>query len=77
MRLSGISLHTGHMWYLCCGENSPQNKATLIDQDKHNVLKAAHPSPLSAYNGFFGCGHFSKTNNWLREHGEKPIDWSI
>lgn len=54
-----------------------QNKESLIDTTKHKVLKAAHPSPLSAYNGFFGCRHFSKTNNWLREIGEKPIDWSL
>ena len=53
------------------------NKETLIDASKHNILKAAHPSPFSAHSGFFGCGHFSKTNNWLREHGEKPIDWSL
>jgi uracil-DNA glycosylase len=54
-----------------------QNKAVLIDETKHKVLKAAHPSPLSAYNGFFGCGHFSKANAWLRKKGEQPIDWSI
>lgn len=54
-----------------------QNKASLIDSSKHLILKAAHPSPLSAHNGFFGCGHFSKANNYLREHGEKPIDWSL
>ena len=54
-----------------------QNKEALIDATKHKVLKAAHPSPLSAYNGFYGCKHFSKTNSWLREIGEKPIDWSL
>lgn len=54
-----------------------QNKETLIDTTKHLVLKAAHPSPLSAYNGFFGCGHFSKANNWLRQKGEQPIDWNL
>ncbi len=54
-----------------------QNKEALIDTSKHKVLKAAHPSPFSAHNGFFGCGHFSKTNNWLKEQGEKPIDWSL
>lgn len=50
-------------------------KAALIDQGKHLVLKAAHPSPLSAYNGFFGCNHFSKTNTYLVQHGQKRIDW--
>jgi uracil-DNA glycosylase len=54
-----------------------QNKETLIDTSRHLVLKSAHPSPLSAYNGFFGSGHFSKANNWLREKGEQPIDWSL
>lgn len=71
-----ISAHRPHVVFMLWGKFA-QNKANLIDQDKHKILKAAHPSPLSAYNGFFGCGHFSKTNNWLREHGEKPIDWSI
>ena len=54
-----------------------QNKEVLIDSSKHKILKAAHPSPLSAYNGFLGCGHFSKTNQWLQEHGEKVIDWTL
>ena len=42
---------------------------------QHLILKAPHPSPLSAYRGFFGCCHFSKCNNFLKEHGESPIDW--
>lgn len=54
-----------------------QNKETLIDTSKHLVLKAAHPSPFSAHSGFFGCKHFSKANAWLREKGEKQIDWSL
>ncbi len=52
-----------------------QDKASLIDASKHFVLKAAHPSPLSAYNGFFGCKHFSLTNEILQAQGEIPIDW--
>jgi uracil-DNA glycosylase len=52
-----------------------QNKAALIDPSKHLVLKAAHPSPFSAHNGFFGCKHFSKTNKWLKNHGLKEIEW--
>ena len=52
-----------------------QNKAALINPSKHLVLKAAHPSPFSAHNGFFGCKHFSKTNEWLKNHGLKEIDW--
>lgn len=54
-----------------------QNKAALIDQTKHTVLTAAHPSPFSAYNGFFGCKHFSKANAILIKEGKKPIDWQI
>ncbi|MBZ4676752.1 MAG: uracil-DNA glycosylase [Anaerophaga sp.] len=52
-----------------------QNKAALINPSKHLVLKAAHPSPFSAHNGFFGCKHFSKTNEWLKNHGLKEIEW--
>ena len=52
-------------------------KSALIDHNKHLVLTAAHPSPLSAYNGFFGCKHFSKTNEYLQAHGISPIDWSL
>ncbi len=52
-----------------------QKKEALIDTSKHLVLKAAHPSPLSAHNGFFGCKHFSKTNHWLKENGLKEIIW--
>ena len=48
-----------------------------IDLSKHYVLTCAHPSPLSAYNGFFGCGHFKKCNEILTELGQKPIDWQI
>jgi uracil-DNA glycosylase len=54
-----------------------KSKQALIDKSKHLILTAAHPSPLSAYNGFFGCHHFSKANQWLQEKGLKPIDWSL
>lgn len=52
-----------------------RRKGTLIDHTKHLVLESAHPSPLSAYNGFFGNGHFVKCNQWLEQHGESPIEW--
>jgi uracil-DNA glycosylase len=52
-------------------------KQVLIDETKHNVLKAAHPSPLSAHNGFFGCKHFSITNELLVKNKIEPIDWSL
>jgi uracil-DNA glycosylase len=54
-----------------------QAKAELIDQTKHHILKAAHPSPFSAESGFFGCHHFSKTNEILKKEGKEEIDWHI
>jgi uracil-DNA glycosylase len=54
-----------------------QAKASLIDPTKHVVLTAAHPSPFSTYNGFFGCTHFSKANAYLVNKDEKPINWQI
>jgi len=58
-----------------------QKKAAFVDSvdkgGRHLVLKAVHPSPLSAYAGFFGCGHFSKANAFLKAHGQKPIDWQL
>ena len=54
-----------------------KSKAELINTQKHCVLTAAHPSPLSAHNGFFGCKHFSKTNDWLQKNAMQPIDWSL
>jgi uracil-DNA glycosylase len=52
-------------------------KQVLIDETRHHVLKAAHPSPFSADKGFFGCKHFSKTNDWLAKKHLEPIDWSV
>lgn len=54
-----------------------KNKANLIDSNKHLILKAPHPSPLSAYRGFFGCQHFSKANEYLKKHGQTEINWQI
>jgi uracil-DNA glycosylase len=54
-----------------------QEKQALIDETKHLVLKAAHPSPYSANNGFLGCRHFSKTNEYLVQNGIDPVDWSL
>ena len=53
-----------------------QKKGRHIDRSKHCVLESVHPSPLSAYRGFFGCGHFSKANQYLESIGKAPIDWS-
>lgn len=54
-----------------------QEKKVLIDETKHFVLRSAHPSPLSANAGFFGCRHFSKTNEYLVKNGIEPIDWTL
>lgn len=54
-----------------------QSKGRLLDGHRHLVLKARHPSPLSAHGGFFGCRHFSQANQWLQQHGQTPIDWSL
>jgi uracil-DNA glycosylase len=57
--------------------NYAQAKETLVNQNKHFILKAAHPSPFSVHRGFFGCRHFSKTNELLKNAGKQPVDWSI
>ncbi len=62
--------------FLLWGGNA-RSKKHLIDGTKHLILECAHPSPLSAYNGFFGCGHFKKTNEYLINAGKTPIDWSV
>jgi uracil-DNA glycosylase len=54
-----------------------QAKESIIDCTRHHVLKAAHPSPFSAFNGFLGCRHFSKSNQFLVSQGKEPIDWSL
>lgn len=64
-----------HVVFLLWGGNA-RGKKPLIDGNKHLILECAHPSPLSAWNGFFGCGHFVKTNEYLAAHGQEPIDWS-
>ena len=64
------------MVFILWGNNAKQ-KMKLITNPNHLILQAAHPSPLSAFNGFFGCKHFSKTNDFLISHGIAPIDWNI
>ena len=54
-----------------------QKKGAMIDRSRHLVLSAPHPSPLSAYRGFFGCRHFSRANAYLAAHGITPIDWQL
>lgn len=62
--------------YLLWGRPA-QSKIPMLTNPKHLILKAPHPSPLSAYRGFFGCKHFSQTNEFLKAHGMEPIDWQI
>ncbi len=76
-RVIGIlSEKRSHLVFMLWGKYAG-NKLSLIDADKHLILTAPHPSPLSAHAGFFGCGHFSEANRWLLEKGMDPIDWSI
>lgn len=65
-----------HLVFMLWGSHA-QKKGNFIDTRKHLVLKAPHPSPLSAYRGFFGCRHFSKANAYLEQNGQQPIDWAL
>jgi uracil-DNA glycosylase len=71
-----LSAQREHLVFLLWGKFA-QEKQVLIDETKHLVLKAAHPSPYSANTGFFGCRHFSKTNEYLAANGIDPINWSL
>ncbi len=71
-----LSERREHLVFILWGANA-RSKKPLIDRSKHLVLECAHPSPLSAFNGFFGCRHFSKTNEYLAAHGKTPIDWQL
>ena len=74
--IKNISNHQKNCVFILWG-NFAQQKKKLIDEKKHLIIESVHPSPLSAYGGFFGSQPFSKTNNWLISKGIKPIDWSI
>ncbi len=65
-----------HVVFILWGKFA-QEKRVLIDETKHLILRSVHPSPLSAYGGFFGCRHFSKTNEYLVSKGIDPVDWSL
>lgn len=71
-----LSEQRQHLVFMLWG-GFAKSKMEMIDTSKHLVLTAAHPSPLSAYNGFFGCRHFSKANTWLEQNGITPVDWSL
>tara|TARA_B100000212_G_scaffold251916_1_gene192916 strand:+ start:45 stop:719 length:675 start_codon:yes stop_codon:yes gene_type:complete len=71
-----ISSQLSNIVFILWGKQA-QEKIKIIDIKKHLILKSAHPSPLSAYNGFFGCKHFSKCNSYLKKNNKKEIDWSL
>lgn len=71
-----INDHTQNTVFLLWGSNA-RSKVPLIDKNRHLVLESAHPSPLSAYRGFFGCHHFSRTNDYLLTHHKTPINWAL
>ncbi len=74
--IAALNEHREHVVFLLWGSHA-QRKGAMINKQRHLVLSAPHPSPLSAYRGFFGCRHFSQTNAYLQEHGIAPIDWQV
>lgn len=71
-----LSKQREHLVFILWGSFA-QSKSVFIDANKHLILKSAHPSPLSAHNGFWGNHHFSRTNNYLVENGIEPVDWNL
>lgn len=71
-----VSRHREHLVFMLWGAHA-QSKERLIDPSKHLILKSVHPSPLSAYRGFIGNGHFSRANKFLQQHDLTPIDWRL
>ena len=71
-----INQNREHVVFMLWGSHA-QKKGAFIDRSRHLVLSAPHPSPLSAYRGFFGCKHFSRANAYLQEKGITPIDWQV
>ena len=74
--IDGLNQHGDGIVFLLWGAHA-QKKGKAIDPQKHHVLSAPHPSPLSAHRGFLGCGHFSKTNQLLARQNKTPIDWRL
>lgn len=74
--ISILSEQKEHLVFILWGGNA-RRKVPLIDRRKHLILESAHPSPLSAFNGYFGNHHYSKTNEYLIAHGISPIDWNL
>lgn len=74
--ITTINEQRSNVVFMLWGSNA-QRKGSVIDTNKHLVLKAPHPSPLSAHRGFFGCKHFSQANQYLEAHGQTPINWQL
>ena len=74
--IAGLNEKREHLVFMLWGSHA-QKKGAMIDRSSHLVLAAPHPSPLSAYRGFFGCRHFSQANAYLAAHGIAPIDWRL
>jgi uracil-DNA glycosylase len=74
--IRALSIHHTGLVFLLWGRFA-QQKAALIDGDRHHILQAPHPSPLSAHRGFIGSGHFSRTNELLQAQGRTPINWAL
>ncbi|SFR74934.1 Uracil-DNA glycosylase [Marinobacter daqiaonensis] len=74
--IEAINRHRKGVVFLLWGSYA-RKKGRVIDRDRHLVLEGPHPSPLSAYRGFFGCRHFSRANQWLEEQDLPPVDWSL
>lgn len=74
--IAQLNSHRNNLVFLLWGAHA-QKKGQFIDRNRHYVLTAPHPSPLAAHRGFFGCRHFSRINNYLRQHGIKEINWQL
>ncbi|MDU8925234.1 uracil-DNA glycosylase [Pasteurellaceae bacterium LIM206] len=74
--IAALNEHRDHLVFLLWGSHA-QRKGQFIDRQRHCVLTAPHPSPLSAHRGFFGCGHFIRANEYLVAHGIEPINWNL
>ena len=72
--IRALNAHREHLVFILWGSYA-REKGAIIDRSRHLVLESAHPSPLSAYHGFFGNKHFSRANEYLTAHGETPIEW--
>lgn len=72
--ISRLSAHKKNLVFMLWGSYA-QKKGAVINAEEHLILKAVHPSPLSAYRGFLGCGHFSAANNYLQQQNQTPVNW--